>query len=90
MLTYLLTTRSARSYQQHLPSIDGENRGSERCTCPATVKSFWNNYLERKKLKMPLCKGGHSRKVGKDSHRLLLGLSLSGGLCSSVLFFLFI
>ena len=57
---------------------------------PNCFQIFLEQLLKKKEAKNALCKGGHGRKVGKDSHRLLLGLSLSGGLCSSVLFFLFI
>lgn len=65
--SYLIfpTTRSARSYEQHLPSIDGENRGSERRMCSTTLKSFWNNYLERKKLKIPCVRMAVVEKLGK-------------------------
>lgn len=48
------------------------------------LKPFWNNYLERKKLKNELCEVGCGRKVWKESHELLLGLSLSDGLCYDV------
>lgn len=53
-------------------------------------KIFLEQLLRKKEAKNTLCEDGCGRKVGKDSHHMLLGLFMSGGLCSSVLFFLFI
>lgn len=46
---------------------------------PNCFKISLEQLLRKKEAKNILCKDGHSRKVGKDSHRMLLGLFLSGG-----------